>query len=93
MTVRQAHIHVRGRVQGVNFRYFARQEATKLSIKGWVRNRLDGRVEAVFEGEENAVHMMLDWCRQGPPMARVEEVETTWAEASGAFTGFEIRRF
>lgn len=68
------HVHVSGRVQGVFFRDFTRQQAQALELTGWVRNLDDGRVEAVFEGEPASVTTMLNKLRDGPPQARVEQI-------------------
>ncbi|NHV99987.1 MAG: acylphosphatase [Thaumarchaeota archaeon] len=88
----RAHVHVSGRVQGVFFRYETKSLADELGVKGWVRNLPDGRVEAVFEGEETLVRRMIDFCRKGPPGARVTGVEIEWEEYKGEFKGFAIRR-
>lgn len=80
-----------GRVQGVCFRAFTREQAEKNRLTGWVRNCADGSVEAVFEGEAGAVAAVIDLCRQGPPGARVDKVETKRQEYRGEFAGFEIR--
>jgi len=85
-------VHVSGRVQGVFFRYETKSLADELGVKGWVRNLPDGRVEAVFEGEETLVRRMIDFCRKGPPGARVTGVEIEWEEYKGEFKGFAIRR-
>jgi acylphosphatase len=69
------HVWIAGRVQGVWFRETCRRQADTLGIAGWVRNRPDGRVEAVFEGSTTAVASMVAWCRSGPPRAEVTEVE------------------
>jgi acylphosphatase len=66
---------VSGRVQGVFFRDACAREAAALGVRGWVRNLADGRVEAVFEGDEPAVAALVEWCRTGPPRARVSGVE------------------
>ena len=66
---------MRGFVQGVGFRYATRTRAAALGLGGWVSNRPDGSVEAVFEGEEEAVESMVAWCREGPRGARVEAVD------------------
>ncbi len=71
----RAHVIVRGRVQGVGFRYDAAVRARSLGVGGWVRNRSDGTVEAVFEGPGDRVESLLDWCRRGPAGARVDAVE------------------
>ncbi len=91
MAVKRARCFISGRVQGVNFRYYTRQQAERLGLRGWVRNLFDGRVEAVFEGEEEAVKRMIAWCRHGPPAARVDEVDVHWEEPKGDFKGFKIR--
>lgn len=87
----RAHVVVSGLVQGVCFRYATEKEADRRGVAGWVRNLPDGRVEAVFEGEEEAVEGMIAFCRTGPPGARVEEVEVRWEAPSGAYQGFSIR--
>ena len=74
---------VRGRVQGVGFRMSCARRAWQLGVGGSVRNRADGAVEAVFEGPATAVEAMVDWCRAGPPMARVSSVEVQAEEPTG----------
>lgn len=85
MTVR-VRVVVSGRVQGVFFRSSCAEEARRLGLGGWVRNLLDGRVEAVFEGEEGAVAAMTGWCRRGPAGARVDRVDTETQEPAGTTT-------
>jgi acylphosphatase len=68
---------VSGRVQGVFFRDSCRELATRRGVSGWVANRDDGTVEAVFEGDSAAVDALVDWCRSGPPSARVDWVEVS----------------
>ena len=80
----------RGRVQGVFFRDSVRRQAQTRGVSGWVSNRLDGAVEAVFEGEPDAVAAMVEWCRRGPRGADVEDVEETSEEPEG-LARFEIR--
>jgi acylphosphatase len=80
---------VHGAVQGVFFRAEARDRARSLGLAGWVRNARDGTVEAAFEGGDERVESMVDWCRRGPAGARVEEVEVTWVEPEGE-DGFSI---
>jgi acylphosphatase len=87
----RAHVWVSGRVQGVYFRYATRDEAKVRQVTGWVRNLPDGRVEAVFEGEAEAVGRMIAFCRDGPPAARVDRVEVGWEEYTGAHAAFAIR--
>jgi len=81
---------VHGRVQGVFFRDSTRREAQERGVAGWVRNRVDGTVEAVFEGEPDAVETAVEFTRTGPPRARVERVEVFEEEPEG-LAGFEIR--
>ncbi len=90
MTAVRRRVIVRGRVQGVWFRDSCRAEALERGVAGWVRNRADGSVEAVFEGSPEAVAAMVSWCRTGPPRARVERteiVEETPEELSGFVIG------
>jgi acylphosphatase len=83
-------VFVAGDVQGVFFRYEARERARARGLAGWVRNLPDGRVEAVFEGPRDVVDAMVDWCRQGPRGAQVTEVEVISEEPEGLET-FEVR--
>jgi len=87
-TVR-AHIWITGYVQGVFFRHSMAQRARSQVLVGWVRNLPDGRVEAVIEGEEDAVRSLVEWSHAGPPHATVERVELAWESASGDFSGFQ----
>jgi acylphosphatase len=84
-------VRITGVVQGVSFRYYARAEATRLGVAGWVRNERDGSVAGHFEGGEDAVDALVDWCRHGPPHAEVEGVEVTGSTTTGA-DRFEVRR-
>ncbi|MEF8879560.1 MAG: acylphosphatase [Candidatus Thermoplasmatota archaeon] len=90
--MKNVHVSISGRVQGVFFRATTKQKAEQLGINGWVRNTSDGRVEAVFEGKEEKVNQLLDWCHQGPSMANVENVEVEEKTPSGELTGFSIKR-
>jgi acylphosphatase len=74
------HVIVRGRVQGVGYRAWVQDQALRLDLEGWVRNRRDGAVEAVFAGAEEAVAAALEACHRGPPAARVDAVEAQEAE-------------
>jgi acylphosphatase len=80
---------VDGRVQGVFFRDTCRREATARGVSGWVRNRSDGRVEAVFEGSPEAVEGMVAWCRRGPALATIDALEVHDEPPSG-HVGFRI---
>jgi len=88
---RRAHVYVSGKVQGVFFRATTRDEARNRGVTGWVRNLPDGRVEAVFEGEEEDVRGMVKFCHEGSRAARVDEVEVDWGDYEGEFSNFEIR--
>jgi acylphosphatase len=81
------HLVISGRVQGVGFRYAMAEEAERLGVSGWVRNRRDGTVEAVVDGD--AADALLDWAKRGPPAARVIDVRVS--EIAGGFEGFEMR--
>jgi len=87
----RAHVFVSGMVQGVFFRYETRRLAIRSGVSGWVRNLLDGRVEAVFEGEKENVERLVEFCRRGPPGARVTRVEVLWEDYKGEFEGFRTR--
>jgi acylphosphatase len=87
----RAHVFVSGRVQGVFFRIETRHRATRRNIGGWVRNRPDGRVEAIFEGKQEDVEHMIEFCRIGPSGAKVTNVDFQWEEYKGEFRDFQIR--
>lgn len=80
-----------GRVQGVFFRSETQYEANRRNVSGWVRNLPDGRVEAVFEGERDDVEMLIEFCRRGPPEAKVKKIEVRWEHYTGEFRGFRAR--
>jgi acylphosphatase len=86
----RAEVTVRGMVQGVFFRVETRDRARSLGLSGWVTNARDGTVRAVFEGDEERVRSMVDWCGRGPRGAHVDHVEVTWSEPEGE-SGFSIR--
>ena len=85
------HVIISGRVQGVWFRASTKQKAEQLGLTGWVRNTPDGNVEAVFEGEENIVQEMLNWCHRGPPLSKVENIEVKNQKPTDGFNGFSIK--
>lgn len=87
----RAHVVVRGRVQGVFFRDSTRREAESRGIAGWVRNREDGAVEAVFEGPREAVEGLVEWCRSGPSRADVEDMDVSLGEEPDGISGFDVR--
>ncbi len=84
-----AHIIVTGRVQGVFYRATTEETALGLGLTGWVKNRHDGNVEILAEGERTALEKLITWCREGPPMARVKNVSVDWQPATGQFETFE----
>lgn len=86
----RAHVYVEGKVQGVYFRATTRDTASEHNVDGWVRNLDDGRVEAVFEGPEDDVERMIDFCHEGSSAARVDDVSVTSEEPQGE-NGFEVR--
>jgi acylphosphatase len=81
---------VRGDVQGVAFRWFVQREASGLGLRGWVRNRMDGRVEVLAEGDRPALEGLTRLLSRGPRMARVDGVDSEWGTATGEFSGFRI---
>ena len=87
----RAHVLVSGTVQGIFFRANTRDRARELGLTGWVRNTPEGGVEAVFEGEKGKVEKALDFCRKGPPGARVTGVDVEWEEYKGEFSGFSVK--
>ncbi len=87
----RAEIRVRGRVQGVGFRFFTVREAQRRGIRGWVRNEWDGSVRIVAEGKKEDLEAFLEAVRRGPPLARVEEMEVRWSRQLEGFPDFGIR--
>ena len=89
-----AHLVVRGRVQGVFYRHSTRERAKELGLSGWVRNLLDGTVEVEVSGKREAVDKLIQWCKSGPPSARVEAVDVNWIDEADGTLGqsdFAIR--
>lgn len=85
-------IIVHGQVQGVGYRYNTRTEATRLGLTGFVRNQPDGTVKIVAEGDPEKLNQLLSWANEGPPAARVQEVEFAFETASEEFGTFSIER-
>jgi acylphosphatase len=85
-------LRIRGLVQGVCYRAETKTTATRLRLSGWVRNRDDGSVELVAEGPPAQLDALLEWCRTGPPRARVDALEPSWSAATGEFDEFDVRR-
>ncbi len=90
MSKKRAHLFVKGRVQGVFFRACTQEEAQKRMLTGWVKNLHDGRVEALFEGEEKDVQSMIDWCHRGPSHAVVTDVSVELEEYEGEYSDFSV---
>lgn len=90
MAEKRAHVIVSGRVQGVFYRSETEKAASAKGLKGWVKNRSDGTVEAVFEGYEGVVASMIEWCKEGSPRAKVDKVDVDWEEPKGE-SSFEVR--
>ena len=90
MAKARVHLEIRGRVQGVFYRAETVDHAVAMDLRGWVRNRRDGSVEVVAEGEKEELDQFIAWCRQGPPLARVSEVEVEWLPATGEFHEFGV---
>ncbi len=88
----QLRMVVRGRVQGVGFRYATINRAVDLGVNGWVRNRSDGSVEIVAQGTADALAALEEWCQRGPAAARVTEVSSTREPSGETFEAFEVRR-
>ncbi len=81
------HLVITGRVQGVGFRFYTQRKARELGLTGWVRNRRDGSVEAMIQGESDVVESMTAWARHGPPSAVVADVKVS--DGSGDYSSFE----
>jgi acylphosphatase len=90
MTKVRAHVFISGWVQGIFFRQNTKQKAESHGVTGWVRNLPDGRVEAVFEGEEEDVKALVDFCRKGPRGAVITNVDVTFERFAGEFRNFKV---
>jgi acylphosphatase len=84
------HIKIEGRVQGVGFRYFTKEQAQRLQLTGWVRNTLDGNVEAYAEGPQNDLNIWLSQLQRGPSLAFVTNIQKEWTTAQGKFKNFQV---
>ena len=86
----RAHVVISGKVQGVFFRMETKGAAQRFGVSGWVRNKRDGNVEAMFEGNQKNVELILDWCKKGASLSRVKKVDIKWEGYKGEFDGFAI---
>jgi acylphosphatase len=89
--MKRVHVYISGRVQGVFFRAETQRAAKGFSLTGWVRNMADGRVEALFEGEDENIDKMIAWCHIGPAAAQVQEVLIEEKSYTGEFNDFSIK--
>jgi acylphosphatase len=90
--MRRIEVVIVGRVQGVSYRATCADEAIRLGLSGWVRNRDDGAVELVAEGDVAALEQLVGWCEHGPDLASVDDVQVVWKDPRGEPPGFRIRR-
>jgi len=86
----RARVIIQGRVQGVFFRHHTQEMAFRLGVRGWVKNRRDGSVEAVFEGDREQVDPIIQWCHRGPLEALVKNVSVTWETYTSEFDDFSV---
>lgn len=84
-------VMIYGKVQGVSFRYHIKELAYSLGVDGWVRNRIDGSVEAFLQGEDIPVNQLVDWCRKGPAGAVVDSIDYSNATIDQDLSGFRVR--
>lgn len=90
--VTRAHLRISGNVQGVFFRANTREQSQQQGVTGWVENKADGTVEAVLEGDEDAVEAVVDWAKTGPPRASVDDLQVEWKSGEREYDDFRIRR-
>lgn len=89
--IHAANIIIKGRVQGVFFRAYTRDEAKRLNLKGWVKNLADGTVEALFIGDKDSINQMINWCHQGSPNSYVSDVSVIWLDECMDTNDFSIQ--
>lgn len=89
--MKTVHVIVEGRVQGVGFRHHTHKQAHRFHLSGWVRNKQDGTVEAIFSGADDEVNSMLEWLRHGSPGSRVDNIHSLEITQEEYFTSFEVR--
>lgn len=88
----RVHVLIKGQVQGVFFRKWVKEKADEFGLTGWVQNLADGRVEVVAEKEREQVNRLIELIKKGPRLAKIEDVDISWEDATGEFEDFEIRR-
>ncbi len=88
--MKRVKLKIHGKIQGVFFRYTAKQIADKLKVKGWIKNNFDGTIDAVIEGKDEAVDEMVKWCKAGPTNSIVEKVDIREEYYKGEFKEFKI---
>lgn len=89
--IKRAHIIVKGRVQGIFFRSNTKRIAAELELKGYVKNLPDGNVEVIAEGDEEKIKKLIQFCKTGPSLAKVEDVNIEFEKPTKEFGGFEVR--
>jgi acylphosphatase len=89
--VKSIHVIVAGKVQGVCFRDYTQRQARQLNLRGWVRNKRDGSVEAILNGDDSDLTAMLEWLQKGSPMSRVDNIHTQEIISEDHYTTFEVR--
>ena len=89
--MKEAHIMIKGFVQGVGYRKWARKEAQKAGITGWIRNLPDGSVEALLQGDKDTIEKLLNLYKKGPFLSEVEDIDTIWEAQKETFPDFSIR--
>jgi acylphosphatase len=87
----RVHMFVSGLVQGVFFRDSIQRKALELGLTGWVRNLINGKVEIIAEGEKERIEELVEWTKEGPTTARVDNLDIEWQEYEGEFNSFGIR--
>lgn len=87
----QAHVYISGFVQGVGFRAYIRSKARKIGVNGWIRNLSDNRVEAVLQGDKNAIEKVISYCKKGPFFANVTNITIDWEKENEIFSEFTKR--
>jgi len=89
--MKRVRVKIYGKVQGVFFRANTQEKAKALGVKGWVKNNSEGTVSAIFEGEDEVVDQIVEWCKHGPEVAQVDKVEAREEKYTGEFESFEIK--